>query len=95
MYVLAWTLSASKLISTQTFRRALTVSVKRCAEIVSLQWRSHFWQSLEDGFGKRGMECASVSVCESATPPPCSEVRSCVKVEVAVLGVFVTVPHIS
>ena len=41
---------ASSLISTQTFRMALTVSVGSCAEIRrGSQWRNQFWQSLEEG----------------------------------------------
>ena len=50
---------ASSLISTQTFRRALTVSMGSCAEIrMGHQWRNQFWQSLEEGAGKRCSECA-------------------------------------
>ena len=50
---------ARSVISTQTFRRALTASVDSCVEIksVPLQWRNQIWQSLEDGAGKRCSEC--------------------------------------
>ena len=46
------------LISTQTFRRALTASVDSCVEIKSApQWLSQIWQSLEESAGKRCSEC--------------------------------------
>ena len=55
----AWALGCfHSLISTQTFRRALTASVDSCAEIrVPLQWRNQIWQSLEEDAGKRCSEC--------------------------------------
>ena len=50
------------LVSTQTFQRALTASGDGCMEIkrVPLQWRNQFWQSLEEGTGKRCLECGPV-----------------------------------
>ena len=48
--------------STQTFRRALAASVDSSAEIKELkplQWRNQFWQSLEEGAGKRCWECGA------------------------------------
>ena len=54
---------ASSLISTQTFRMALTVSVGSCAEVRrGHQWRNQFWQSLEEGAGKRCSECACANL---------------------------------
>ena len=50
--------------SSLNFRRALTASVDSCTEIrVPLQWRNQFWQSSEEGAGKRCSECAWTSVC--------------------------------
>ena len=60
VYVRAWALGCvHSLISTRTFRRALTASVDSCAEIKSgaLQWRNQIWKSLEEGAGKRCSEC--------------------------------------
>ena len=53
VYVRAWVLGC--FYSTRTFRRALTASVDRCAEIelVPLQWGNQIWQSVEEGAGKR------------------------------------------
>ena len=51
---------ASRLISTRTFRRALTASVDSCAGIKSAPSVAYvtmqFSQSLEEGAGKRGSE---------------------------------------
>ena len=46
------------LISTQTFRRALTASVDKRIIPLQWRWRNQFWQSLEEGAGKRCSECA-------------------------------------
>ena len=50
VYVRAWTLCC--LHSTQTFQRAMTVSVDRLRgdkECPQVQWRNQFWQCLEEG----------------------------------------------
>ena len=61
-----WTLCCfHNLISTPTFRRALTASLDSYAEIKSaLQWRNQFWPSLEEGAGKR---CSGCGTCRNAT----------------------------
>ena len=52
VYVRAWVLCWShSLVSTQTFRRALTASVDSCGNRVPLQWRNQLWQSLEEESG--------------------------------------------
>ena len=66
-YVRSWTLCCfHTLIGTQAFRRALTASVhgqprgdkdRQTAVNRPLQWRNQFWQSLEEGAGKRCSEC--------------------------------------
>ena len=51
---------ASSLISAPAFRRgADSVGGQLCGdtERVPLQWRDKFWQSLEEGAGKRCSEC--------------------------------------
>ena len=61
----AWALGCFlSLISTRTFRRALTASVYSYAEIKSApSWRNQIcWQSLEEGAGKRCSECGSSGV---------------------------------
>ena len=59
VYVRAWVLRCFHcLISTQTFRRALTAPVDSCAETKSNQ----IWQSLEEGAGKRCSECLRACV---------------------------------
>ena len=64
VYVRAWALGCfHSLITTQTFWRALIASVDSCAETKSApQWRNQFWQSLEEGAGKRCSECGKSSV---------------------------------
>ena len=71
VYVRAWTLGCFySLISTQTFRRALTASVDSCAETkrVPLQWRNQFKQSLEEGAGKRALRNVNVSLAQTILP---------------------------
>ena len=59
VYVHALTLWCfHSLISTHTFRRALTASVDRRIIPLQWRWRNQFWQSLEEGAGKRCSECA-------------------------------------
>ena len=67
VYVRAWALGCfHSLISTETFRMALTASVhgqlrgdKECPfSGVTMK----FWQSLEEGVGKQGFECGMDSV---------------------------------
>ena len=54
----AWALCFHSLTSTQTFWRSLTASMDSCMEIrVPLQWCNQFWQSLEEGAGKRCSKC--------------------------------------
>ena len=65
VYVGTWALCCfHRLISTQTFRRTLTASVDSCAEIKSAPSTvyNQFWQSLEEGVGKRCSECELTDV---------------------------------
>ena len=70
VYVRAWTLCCFQNL-TQTFRRALTVSVDSCAEITSVPSCSvinQFWQTLKEGAGKRCSECVTESAVHRFCP---------------------------